>query len=112
MDLYVSKMRNYSVGETLSRVSSRCAYEGVGEVSIYVDPKYQKQLVGENLYEALERSALKTGYWIIQAQLFRQNTPSKAFFEKHGFREVGIRKKIGQLKGEWIDNYLFEKNFN
>ena len=47
MDLYVSKMRNYSVGETLSRVSSRCAYEGVGEVSIYVDPKYQKQLVGE-----------------------------------------------------------------
>jgi len=32
---------------TLSRVSSRCAYEGVGEVSIYVDPKYQKQLVGE-----------------------------------------------------------------
>ena len=29
---------------TLSRVSSRCAYEGVGEVSIYVDPKYQKTL--------------------------------------------------------------------
>ncbi|MFL2682069.1 MAG: N-acetyltransferase family protein [Candidatus Actinomarina sp.] len=45
-------------------------------------------------------------------QLFTQNTPSKAFFEKHGFREVGIRKKIGQLHGEWIDNYLFEKNFN
>ena len=37
---------------------------------------------------------------------------AKAFFEKHGFREVGIRKKIGQLHGEWIDNYLFEKNFN
>jgi len=45
-------------------------------------------------------------------QLFTQNTPSKAFFEKHVFREVGIRKKIGQLHGEWIDNYLFEKNFN
>ena len=45
-------------------------------------------------------------------QLFTQNTPSKAFFEKHVFREVGIRKKIGQLHGEWIDNYLFEKIFN
>jgi phosphinothricin acetyltransferase len=97
---------------TLSKVSSRCAYEGVGEVSIYVDPKYQKQLVGETLYETLERSALKTGYWTLQAQLFTQNVASKAFFEKHGFREVGIRKKIGQLNGEWVDNYLFEKNFN
>ena len=97
---------------TLTKVSSRCAYEGVGEISIYVHPVHQKQLVGKTLYETLERSALKTGYWTLQAQLFTQNKPSKAFFEKHGFREVGIRKKIGQLHGEWIDNYLFEKNFN
>ena len=34
------------------------------------------------------------------------------FFEKHGFRQVGVRKKIGKLDDVWIDNYLYEKNFN
>ena len=46
---------------TLTKVSSRCSYQGVGEISIYVHPKHQQQLIGQTLYEDLERSALKTG---------------------------------------------------
>ena len=96
----------------LSRVSSRCAYEGVGEISIYVHPDHKQHQIGSNLYKHLEEKAKESGYWTIQAQLFTENTPSKTFFEKHGFRQVGLREKIGQLNDVWIDNYLYEKNFN
>ena len=95
---------------TLSHYSSRCCYEGVGEVSIYVHPDAQREGVATKLYNHLEKSASDGGYWTIQAQLFTENIPSKKLFKSLGFREVGVRKKIGQLDGKWIDNYLFEKN--
>ena len=96
----------------LSKVSNRCAYEGVGEISIYVHPDHKQNQIGSNLYKHLEEKARESGYWTIQAQLFTENTASKTFFEKHGFRQVGVREKIGQLGNVWIDNYLYEKNFN
>ena len=96
----------------LSKVSSRCVYEGVGEISIYVHPDHKRDQIGSKLYKYLEEKARESGYWTIQAQLFAENTPSKTFFEKHGFRQVGVREKIGKLDDVWIDNYLYEKNFN
>jgi len=97
---------------TLSKVSNRCVYEGVGEISIYIHPGYKRQKVGEQLYQHFEQCVRDAGYWTIQAQLFTENIASKSFFERQGFRQVGIRKKIGQLNNRWIDNYLYEKNFN
>jgi len=96
----------------LSKVSSRCAYEGVGEISIYVHHDHKRHQIGSKLYKHLEEKARESGYWTIQAQLFANNTPSKTFFEQQGFRQVGIREKIGKLDNVWIDNYLYEKNFN
>ena len=97
---------------TLSKVSNRLVYKGVVEISIYIHPDYKGRKVGESLYKHLEKSAVNDGYWTIQAQLFTNNVVSKAFFEKQGFRQVGVREKIGQLNKQWIDNYLYEKNFN
>jgi phosphinothricin acetyltransferase len=97
---------------SLSKFSSRCCYEGVGEVSIYIHPDAKRNGVGTKLYDHLEESAKSSGYWTIQAQLFTNNLASKSFFEDQGFRQVGVREKIGQLNNQWIDNYLYEKNFN
>ena len=97
---------------SLSKVSTRSVYQGVGEISIYVHPDHKGRKVGESLYRHLEKKAKGAGYWTIQAQLFTSNVVSKSFFEKQGFRLVGIRKKIGQLDSKWVDNYLYEKNFN
>jgi len=94
---------------TLSKVSNRCVYKGVGEISIYIHPDYKRQKVGEKLYQNFEQCVRDAGYWTIQAQLFTENIASKSFFESQEFREVGIRKKIGQLNNQWIDNYLYEK---
>jgi len=97
---------------TLSKISNRPVYKGVVEISIYIHPDYKGRKVGESLYKHLEKSAVNDGYWTIQAQLFTNNVASKAFFEKQGFRQVGVREKIGQLNNQWMDNYLYEKNFN
>ena len=97
---------------SLSKVSTRSVYQGVGEISIYVHPDHKGRKVGESLYRHLEKKAKGAGYWTIQAQLFTSNVVSKSFFEKQGFRLVGIREKIGQLDSKWVDNYLYEKNFN
>jgi len=97
---------------TLSKVSNRCVYEGVGEISIYIHPEHKRKKVGARLYSHLEENAKEKGYWTIQAQLFTENAASKSFFENRGFRQVGIREKIGKLDNEWVDNYLYEKNFN
>ena len=110
---FVCEENNVVIGWiTLSKVSNRCVYEGVGEVSIYIHPNYKRKKVGEQLYKHFEKSVRDSGYWTIQAQLFTKNLASKSFFESQGFRQVGIREKIGQLNNEWIDNYLYEKNFN
>ena len=95
---------------SLSKVSSRCVYKGVGEISIYIHPNAKRKGVGTKLYTHLEESAKSSGYWTIQAQLFTTNDSSKALFDALGFREVGIRKNIGKLGDEWIDNYLLEKS--
>ena len=97
---------------TLSKVSKRSVYEGVGEISIYIHPNHKRKKIGKQLYTHFEQHARDLGYWTIQAQLFTENEASKLFFESQGFRQVGIREKIGQLNGKWTDNYLYEKNFN
>ena len=110
---FVFEDGNFVLGwVVLSKVSSRCAYEGVGEISIYVHPDHKLNQIGSKLYKHLEEKARESGYWTIQAQLFTENTPSKTFFEQQGFRQVGVREKIGKLDDVWIDNYLYEKNFN
>ena len=97
---------------TLSKVSKRSVYKGVGEISIYIHPNHKRKNIGKQLYVEFEQHARDLGYWTIQAQLFTENKASKLFFERQGFRQVGIREKIGQLNGKWTDNYLYEKNFN
>lgn len=109
-NVFVGEIEKEIVGwVTLSKVSSRCCYEGVGEVSIYMDPKNHRKGLGTLLYNHLEKNALSKGYWTIQAQLFTENEASKNLFESLDFRQVGIRKKIGKYNGVWVDNYLYEK---
>jgi len=97
---------------TLSKVSKRTVYKGVGEISIYIHPNHKRKNIGKNLYIEFEQHARNLGYWTLQAQLFTENEASKLFFESQGFRQVGVREKIGKLNKKWTDNYLYEKNFN
>jgi L-amino acid N-acyltransferase YncA len=96
----------------LSNVSGRCVYSGVAEVSIYVDPKYQGQGIGENLMTELITESESQNIWTLQAGIFPENKGSIKLHQKHGFRIIGIRERIGKMDNNWRDVILLERRSN
>ncbi len=93
----------------LTPVSGRCVYAGVAEVSIYIHPNYQGKGVGKKLLEELIHESEVHHLWTLQAGIFPENTASLKLHEKAGFRKVGYREKIGEMKQVWRDTVLLER---
>jgi L-amino acid N-acyltransferase YncA len=90
-------------------VSTRKVYSGVAEVSIYISNKYQGLKIGSKLLKQLIEESEKNGFWTLQAGIFPQNKSSLKIHQNNGFRIVGFREKIGQMKGMWRDTVLLER---
>ena len=93
----------------LTAVSDRCVYAGVAEVSVYVGAEARGQGVGSQLMAALVDESEKHGLWTLQAGIFDGNDASVSLHEKHGFRVVGVRKRLGKLEERWRDVLLLER---
>src|SRR5258708_18891190 len=93
----------------LSPVSSRQAYAGVAEVSVYVAESQRGCGLGRQLLEALIGESEANGIWSLQAVMFPENAASAALHQRCGFREVGRRERIGKLGGVWRDTILLER---
>ncbi len=93
----------------LSPVSDRCAYNGVGEVSVYVAATARGRGIGKALLLELAGESEKAGIWTLQAGMFPENRPSIEMHRACGFREVGLRKRLGKLQGNWRDVLLMER---
>ncbi len=93
----------------VSAVSSRCVYAGVVEHSVYVDPAAQGRGVGQALLAALIASTEDAGIWTIQSGVFPENTASRELHRRAGFREIGIRERVGQHHGLWRDVVMIER---
>lgn len=98
----------------VSAVSSRPAYAGVVEHSVYVAAEARGLGVGKALLHALIDSTERVGIWTIQSSIFPENHSSLRIHEKAGFSVVGRRNRIarmthGPLAGQWRDTILFER---
>jgi L-amino acid N-acyltransferase YncA len=93
----------------LSPVSDRCCYGGVGEVSVYVAEAARGSGVGLALLELLVERSEDAGYWTLTAGVFPENEASLRVHLACGFREVGVRERLGQLAGVWRDVLLLER---
>ncbi len=92
----------------LSRVSNRCVYSGVGEVSVYVGKKYFGQKIGSSLLKQLIVESESNGIWTLQAGIFPENMASLVIHKNQGFREVGYREMLGKMDDDWRDVVLLE----
>ena len=93
----------------LSPSSSRCAYKGCVEMSVYVDRNYRGQGIGTALVNTIIREAEKDGYWSIYSAIFSINKASIALHKKCGFREIGYRERIAKDRfGKWQNTTLME----
>jgi len=93
----------------LSPVSGRRVYSGVAEVSVYVAAAARGTGVGKSLLQALIAESELHGLWTLQAGIFRENAASVALHKSCGFREVGVRQRIGKLGETWRDVLLLER---
>ena len=93
----------------LSPVSSRSVYEGVAEVSVYVEENARGRGVGSLLLAALVSDSEKEDIWTLQASIFPENAASISLHKACGFREVGTRRRIGKLHRVWRDTVLLER---
>jgi len=93
----------------LTPVSARSVYAGVAEVSVYIDTGSRGRGIGKALLEALITESETNGLWTLQAGIFPENTTSVKLHEKAGFRQVGIREKIGKMGDRWRDTVLLER---
>lgn len=107
---YVAYVHDELIGwAALSPYSSRHAYRGVAELSIYVHPKNHKDGVGKRLLSTLITASEQAGYWTLIAGIFPENQASIRLHLGQGFREVGYREKVGEMNGVFRDVIIFEK---
>jgi len=93
----------------LSPVSSRRVYSGVAEVSVYVAAEARGRGAGELLLQSLIEQSERCEIWTLQAGIFPENVPSVRLHKSCGFREVGLRLKLGRRGGVWRDVLLLER---
>lgn len=97
-----------------SAVSSRAAYRGVIEHSVYVHRAARGRGIGRLLLDAFVTDADAAGFWMIQSSIFPENAASLRLHEAAGFRVVGTRERIarsqrGPHAGRWRDTILIER---
>jgi phosphinothricin acetyltransferase len=93
----------------IAPVSDRCVYAGVGESSVYVAPEGRGRGVGFSLMTALLAASESAGLWTVQTGIFPENEASLALHRAVGFRDVGVRRKIGRMNGRWRDVVFLER---
>jgi len=93
----------------LSSVSARRVYAGVAEVSIYVAGAARRRGIGKALLLALIEQSELYGIWTLQAGIFPENVSSIALHKHCGFREIGLRERIGKLGNTWRSVVLMER---
>jgi phosphinothricin acetyltransferase len=93
----------------LSAVSGRRVYAGVAKVSIYVAASARGLGIGKKLLQALVLASEQNGFWTLQAGILAENAASLAMHKACGFRTVGVRERLGQLRGVWCDVVLMER---
>jgi L-amino acid N-acyltransferase YncA len=114
--LRFARLVSFSAGDgningwaALAPVSARSVYAGVAEVSVYVAADSRGKGIGGELLKQLVAESEQNGIWTLQASVFPENSSSIALHHSCGFREVGIRERIGQLDGVWRNTALMER---
>ena len=107
---YVARLNGEVVGWiALSPISSREAFSGVAEVSVYLDGSITGKGLGSKLLQYMIKESENHGFWTLQSMIFPENEASIYLHKKYGFDEIGTRKRMGKLNGVWRDVVLLER---
>lgn len=94
---------------SLNPYSHRCVYDGVADISIYIERSWRGKGLGSILLSALEEKAKENEFYKLVLFTFPFNQSGQNLYRKKGFREVGIFEKQGVLDGKFVDVMAMEK---
>ena len=94
---------------SLNPYSHRCAYQGVADLSVYIDREQRGKGVGSLLLEEIEKQAMKNNFYKIVLFTFPFNELGQGLYRKRGYREVGVFKNQGIVDGQFVDVMAMEK---
>lgn len=87
----------------------RACYATIAEFSVYVAEVARGRGVGDELMRAFVRACTSARLTKLVSRVFPENAASLALCARHGFREVGVYERHGQLDGEWRDVVIVER---
>ncbi|CAM3800474.1 MULTISPECIES: arsinothricin resistance N-acetyltransferase ArsN1 family A [Paenibacillus] len=97
---------------SLNPFSQRCAYDGVADLSIYIDRAFRGKGIGSILLQRLEEIAKEKDFYKIVLFTFPFNQNGQGLYHKLGYRDVGVFEKQGVLDGRYVDVKIMEKLIN
>lgn len=89
--------------------SPRSAYDGVGDLSIYIHREYRGKGIGKQLLQNLEAIGKENNFHKFVLFTFPFNTLGQGLYHKSGYREVGTFENQGILDGKSVDVMAMEK---
>ena len=105
----VAEVKHTMMGwASLTPYSPRRCFDGVAELSLYIDRNLRGHGVGQELMKALQDVAREKGYYKLIGRVMADNEPGRKLCYLMGWREVGVYEKHGKLGNEWHDLVLME----
>jgi L-amino acid N-acyltransferase YncA len=99
---------------SLTPYSPRHCYDGIAELSIYIERSLRGHGVAQQLMKALEDAAREKGFYKLIGRVIADNQPARKLCQLMGWREVGVHERHGKLGSEWHDlalvEFLFPEN--
>lgn len=94
---------------SINQYNSRCAYDGVGDLSIYIHRDHRGKGVGARLLHELEQIGKQNRFYKFVLFTIPFNSLGQGLYRKSGYREVGVFRNQGILDGKFIDVMAMEK---
>jgi L-amino acid N-acyltransferase YncA len=92
----------------LNPYSPRRCFDGVAELSIFIERSLRGHGVAQELLKAMQDAAREKGFYKLVGRIIADNGPARKLCELAGWREVGVFQKHGRLGSEWHDLVLVE----
>ncbi|NMI05056.1 N-acetyltransferase [Paenibacillus sp. SZ31] len=108
--ILIAEQNDLVVGwASINTYSPRSAYDGVGDLSIYIHRDHRGKGVGKQLLQKLEQIGKQNNFYKFVLFTFPFNTLGQSLYHKAGYREVGVFQNQGVLEGKFVDVMAMEK---
>lgn len=94
---------------SLSQWSSRSAYAGTAEISLYIKEESRGRSAGRRLLEDIMLEGEKAGLHTVLARITTANAVSIHLHEAAGFEHVGVMREVGQKFSRMLDVLLMQR---